>query len=247
MKIEKLNDQQIRCTLTREDLAVRHIKLSELAYGSEKTRELFQDMMDQAATDFGFDVEDIPLMVEAIPMSSEQIVLIITKVEAPDELDTRFSEFSHFREEIEPEEESEDDSQAELDLPQDLLDLLNQIRTELTESGESPAHTAERPAQEEEVCLYVFDDIDDAIPAAAAISETFTGDSTLYRDAGEGEYLLFIHQGIHSPMEFNRICHTMSSYLARRRCTSATEAYLREHGRVILPERAVETLVELSV
>ena len=39
MKIEKINDKQIRCTLTKEDLANREIKLSELAYGSEKTRE----------------------------------------------------------------------------------------------------------------------------------------------------------------------------------------------------------------
>ena len=34
MRIEKLNDNQIRCTLTRDDLANRQIKLSELAYGT---------------------------------------------------------------------------------------------------------------------------------------------------------------------------------------------------------------------
>ena len=42
MKIEKINEHQIRCTLTREDLAMRHIKLSELAYGSEKAKMLFR-------------------------------------------------------------------------------------------------------------------------------------------------------------------------------------------------------------
>ena len=34
VKIEKINDNQIRCTLTKDDLANRHIKLSELAYGT---------------------------------------------------------------------------------------------------------------------------------------------------------------------------------------------------------------------
>mgnify|MGYP002231302089 CR=1 FL=1 len=81
MKIEKINDNQIRCTLSKEDLADRNIKLSELAYGTGKTRELFQDMMQQANDDFGFEVNDIPLMVEAIPVSPETIVLVITKVE----------------------------------------------------------------------------------------------------------------------------------------------------------------------
>ena len=49
MKIEKINDNQIRCTLTRQDLADREIKLSELAYGTEKAKLLFRDMMQQAA------------------------------------------------------------------------------------------------------------------------------------------------------------------------------------------------------
>ena len=63
MKIEKVNENQIRCTLTREDLADRQLKLSELAYGSEKAKELFRDMIQQADYEFGFEVNDIPLMV----------------------------------------------------------------------------------------------------------------------------------------------------------------------------------------
>lgn len=51
-------------------------------------------MVEQANYEFGFETNDIPLMVEAIPLPSESIVLIITKVEYPDELDTRFSKFS---------------------------------------------------------------------------------------------------------------------------------------------------------
>ena len=69
MKIERINDNQIRCTLTKKDLADRQIKLSELAYGTEKAKALFRDMMQQASFECGFDAEDIPLMIEAIPIS----------------------------------------------------------------------------------------------------------------------------------------------------------------------------------
>ena len=86
MRIEKVNDNQIRCTLTSEDLANRKLKLSELAYGSDKAKTLFRDMMQQASFEFGFEAEDIPLMIEAIPVSAECIVLIITKVDDPEEL-----------------------------------------------------------------------------------------------------------------------------------------------------------------
>lgn len=94
MKIERVNENQIRCTLNKDDLASRQLKISELAYGSDKAKELFRDMMQQASYEVGFDAEDIPLMIEAIPVSADCIVLIVTKVENPEELDTRFSKFS---------------------------------------------------------------------------------------------------------------------------------------------------------
>lgn len=94
MKIERLNENQIRCTLNKSDLASRQLKINELAYGSDKAKELFRDMMQQASYELGFEAEDTLLMIEAIPVSSECIVLIVTKVDNPEELDTRFSRFS---------------------------------------------------------------------------------------------------------------------------------------------------------
>lgn len=40
-------------------------------------------MMQQAQIQFGFEADNIPLMIEAIPVSTESIILIITKVEDP--------------------------------------------------------------------------------------------------------------------------------------------------------------------
>ena len=94
MKIERINENQIRCTLSSFDLSVRDLNLGELAYGSEKAKKLFREMIQKASNEVGFEAEDIPLMVEAIPLSNESIMLIITKIEDPEELDTRFSKFS---------------------------------------------------------------------------------------------------------------------------------------------------------
>ncbi len=121
MKIEKLNDNQIRCTLTSADLANRKIKLSELAYGTEKARNLFQDMMVEANEQFGFNYDNAPLMVEAIPVAPDSIVLIITKVDDPQELDTRFSKFAP--------SSDEGDSQAPVQYSgaDDIIDLFQKI------------------------------------------------------------------------------------------------------------------------
>jgi adapter protein MecA 1/2 len=98
MKLERLNENQIRCTLSKTDLEQRQLRLSELAYGSVKARELFQDMIKQASEELGFEAENIPLMIEAIPISGDCLILVVTKVEDPEELDSRFSHLSKLSE-----------------------------------------------------------------------------------------------------------------------------------------------------
>ena len=131
MKIEKVNENQIRCTLTREDLASRELKISELAYGTEKAKSLFRDMMQQANFEFGFEAEDIPLMIEAIPLNADCIVLIITKVEDPEELDTRFSRFA-------PSVTDDSDEDSDANTADEVLDLFRRIQNEEA-AAETPA------------------------------------------------------------------------------------------------------------
>ena len=110
MKIERLSENQIRCTLNKADLNEKNLKLSELAYGSQKARDLFRDMIQQASAELGFEIDDTPLMVEAIPVSPDCLILIVTKVEDPEELDTRFSRFTKVNEyDVDDEDDDYDD------------------------------------------------------------------------------------------------------------------------------------------
>ena len=61
MRIEKINDNQIRCTLNKKDLSDRELRISELAYGTDKAKALFRDMVQQASYEFGFEAENIPV------------------------------------------------------------------------------------------------------------------------------------------------------------------------------------------
>ena len=59
LKIEKISENQIKVFLDKADLKERNIKLTELAYGSEKTQALFREMMEQAVETCGFDIEKV--------------------------------------------------------------------------------------------------------------------------------------------------------------------------------------------
>ncbi|MBE5925271.1 MAG: adaptor protein MecA [Lachnospiraceae bacterium] len=136
MKLERLSENQIRCTLNKADLADRELMLNELAYGTDKAKELFREMMEQASEELGFEANDIPLMIEAIPVSPDCLILIITKVEDPEELDTRFSRFSKYTDieiddsDDDESEESDNDSGDDISLLEStgsLLDTLSNI------------------------------------------------------------------------------------------------------------------------
>ena len=100
MKIEKINENQIRAILSSEDLHARNLNIKELAYGSPGARKLFTDLMKKAREEVGFDTENLPLMIEAIPLPDDCLVMVVTKVAEPEELDTRFSRFSSSPEEV---------------------------------------------------------------------------------------------------------------------------------------------------
>lgn len=243
MKIEKVSENQIRCTLTKEDLASRELKISELAYGTEKAKNLFRDMMQQANFEFGFEAEDIPLMIEAIPMNAECIVLIITKVEDPDELDTRFSRFApSVHEELE--EEEEEDAAAE-----EVLDLFRRLQGNedvLTPAASAPKLSTEKLSAETDGKLLMrmlkFGSLHPLMTAAAAIAGDITGTSTLYKDTRENCYLLLMTHPQEDPVCFNKCCNVLSEYGSFLKVMPSTPSYLEEHCETVIPENALQQL-----
>ncbi|MDD3404366.1 MAG: adaptor protein MecA [Hespellia sp.] len=239
MKIEKLNDNQIRCTLTRADLAERQLKLSELAYGTEKAKSLFRDMMQQASFDFGFEAEDIPLMIEAIPASADSLVLIITKVEDPEELDTRFSKFT-------PNGEFDTNtniSQLEkLDGAEEFLDLLDKVKGAASDVSTVREKENKAPFQ---VRLFSFEDIDSVILVSHLLAPQYSGSNTLYKNNSTGIYVLALTQSDLTTLEFNKICNMLSEYGASEKASPAILAYLEEHCETTISANAIQKLSQI--
>ncbi len=85
MEIKKINENQIRCMLTKEDLSERDLNVSELAYDSDKARDLFSELLVTASNDLDFDTDGIPIVIEAVPMSHGSLMLLVTKSIRPTE------------------------------------------------------------------------------------------------------------------------------------------------------------------
>lgn len=237
MKIEKLNDNQIRCTLTRADLADRQLKISELVTGSEKAKSLFQDMMQQAASEFGFEAEDMPLMIEAVPTAPDCIVLIITKVDDPEELDSKLSKFG-------PGLDLENRKRNVLDKlegAEEILDLFQKVKDAVA-APPTPAENKPEDSTIPHVRLFSFASLDSVIHTCRLLKTMYQGNSTLYKDSEDGAYILALSQSEHTTNEFHKICNMLSEYCSAEKTTGAVLAFLEEHCTVIVTADAVQQL-----
>ncbi|MSS62902.1 adaptor protein MecA [Velocimicrobium porci] len=270
MKIEKISDNQIRCTLSKKDLVDRELRISELAYGTEKAKALFRDMIQQASYQFGFEADDIPLMIEAIPVSSECLILVITKVEDPDELDTRFSKFSPEQDDNEFTIEDDDDDTAYADEVLNCFDQLNELidgvvddstKTEDNDNEqidfiplpEAISGKKTKKTKNEETLkpvsvqtnltkVFSFHNLEEVIVLAEHIAHTYDGVNSLYKDPIRKAYYLVIDKSEHTPEEFNKVCNIISEYGKAERTTYATPAYYEEHFECIVKNKAIQIL-----
>ncbi len=252
MKIEKVNDHQIRCTLTKADLADRELKISELAYGTEKAKNLFRDMMQQASAKFGFEADDIPLMIEAIPLNADCIVLIITKVEDPEELDTRFSKFApSIHEDADFTEEPLIDDLSHTG--EEVLDLFKRIKEHAASIAGSAADTPEETAVENHsendkessqnsLRIFSFTSLHELFRPASFVTAFYNGENFLYKEPETGHYLLVVSHAGDKKESFNRACNILSEYGSIRKGVAGNDTFFAEHYELISGPDALQKL-----
>lgn len=255
MKIEKISDNQIKCTLNKSDLASREIKISELAYGTNKAKDLFRDMMKQASYEFGFEADDIPLMIEAIPVSADCIVLIITKVEDPEELDTRFSKFAPVEVDEDGDYDEEDEFQdtvpfagqtleAVTDMLKQFSDALKLPLPESTpDSKSSETASARKEVTASSVYCYSFSNLEELITACHYIKEPFEGTSKVFKTFKDN--FLLVIESKQDPKTLLKICNVFSEYGQSIAITYPTINFFGEHYEVLIEQNAIEVLGKL--
>lgn len=269
MRIEKVNDNQIKCTLTREDFEERNLKISELAYGTEKAKKLFKEVMQQAQYEYGFEADNIPLMIEAIPMSTGCVVFIITKVEDPEELDTRFSRFAPSVHDSDDDEDDENISDVMVDAiagqkqdnpyngedPINVNDLLKKIFKAASKGAEAindnnarkNRNSSDESKNQSDSAIsslkvYSFIDMDSLVKACKMMNAGYAGESSLFKNVETGKLYLVLVSGDFGNPEAVGMCNMLKEYGDLEPSSSVLIAYIEEHYDHIIEDKAVQKL-----
>lgn len=243
MTIERLSDTQIRCTLNQQDLQERELQLSELFYGSEKAKALFRDLVQMASYECGFETEDLPLMIEAIPVDADCLVLVVTKVEDSDELDSRFSNFTPFAEKEQGSEKVPLPALADeiLNYFAQFKDLLNKK----TEENAKPTEVLKESPTELLTKVYTFDSLQAVSRFAAVIAPRYHGAAKLLKSPTNDRYYLLLSIAGHTAEDFNKLCNIASEYGHSAPAGTASLLYYKEHFTPVGDETILDTLSKL--
>ena len=234
MKIERIDDNSIKCTLSSTDLSARDLNLRDMTYGSQAAKRLFNEMMQKAKEEVGFSIENTPLMIEAIPLQGGAVQLIISKVDDPEELDTRFSKFSA---------SGSGQSGWISELATQLLEGAQGLMKQLKENEEDSSVTEEKKeGKEEGIRLYHFRTLDRVIDAAKAVSSFTLGENSLYKAEDKQGYFLSLHSKGDDLDSLNRAANLLLEYGERVNGDSTSEAFYQEHMEALIPSQALQKL-----
>ena len=234
MKIEKIDDNSIKCTLSSLDLSSRNLNLRDMTYGSQAAKRLFNEMMQKAKEEVGFSIENTPLMIEAVPLQGGAVQLIISKVDDPEELDTRFSKFSAA---------GSGQNGWISELATQILEGAQGLMKQLKETEEEPGVAEEKKESGDEgIRLYRFRTLDRVIDAAKAVSYCDLGANSLYKAEDKKGYYVSLHSKGEDIDSLNRAANLLLEYGERVNGGSATEAYYKEHMEQLIQENALQKL-----
>ena len=212
MKVEKISETQVKFVLNQSDLLNRDIRLSELAYGSEKTQQLFREMMEQAMAECNFNADNTPLMIEAVPLSTDSIMIIVTKVA-----------------------ETRDDEKH-----MNLLKHMRDVKRQHIQQHAQPTVRLDRAA-DSQLTIYSFDSLDEAASASARLFGNYTGKNALYKSDGRF-YLIIHNDNPDDRLSTASIEMILNEYGQKHVSTPLSVVYLEEHGEPIIQEGAVDIL-----
>ena len=213
MKIEKISETQMKFVLMTDDLAERDIKINELSYGSDKTQQLFREIMHLVQDESEFVAEEnTPLMFEAIRVGVDSLVVMVTKM----------NESAVHGMEGEPR-----------------LNLIPAARQEcrFKKGGliKQPEHK-----NEDSFAIFSFDDIDIMAAGASRLPAHFSGISQAHKL--DGKYFLMLKNETEDNQTTGELETILFEYGQKHISNAMSRQYLIERGEMVISEDAVEKL-----
>ena len=225
MRIEKLNEYQIKFLLSNQDLKDRNITFSDLLQRSDKLQNLVREIMKKASETIDFHMNDTPVMVEALP-HKDGIALIVSKTPEKNEDSARRRLTSLYNEFVEHRLFDRNTEES----------IYNAIKQKAEDEN------IQGTEQSIPCVIFSFADLSSVITACSISAPDYTDESSLYKM--DDKYFLVLrcaYKNLHPSVrncftEYGESCPVQNGRLGM----------LTEYGKVLVETGAVQAMAECN-
>jgi len=234
MKFIRLNKGTVRCILTEEDMEEYGIGIDDFIEQSDQASDFIHELLERAGAEVGDISKSGMVTLGIMQMPGGKVSITITDAGMEDivegglaeRLETLFKKMSK-------------------------VDQLRQVISEMGAARENAEEEEKTPEKlitdsiagldgEKITTVLHFDALDDITEYAKSISYGRPVKSDLYKvDDG---YVLVVHKASMSTVSYAKICFMAIDFGAKIKNLPAIEAYLMEHGNLLVARKAIQVM-----
>lgn len=237
MKAERLSDDKIRFLLGADDLNERQLNLEDLNYGSPKAKELFHEMIQEAANRFGIVFDGHPVMIEAVPMAQDCLMITMTEVsdiEHPEALIC--GGLADLKDEPRTNKKKENESVHSRN------DANEELKKRLYFPDANDLKKGKEKKTNTENFIFSFGSLNVLCDAVRLVPVDLKLQNALYHSATSGEYYLHVKASIPSTAQTRYTMSILSEYADDLINIPYGDGLLTEHCRLVIKARALQKM-----
>ena len=226
MRFKRISTDTVRCIVSQDELMENGLNMDDFMSNSGRTEEFLRKMLTQAEQEVGFRVQGGPLTIQVAALPENNLALTFSEKQTG----------SNFMELLEG-------------LRSAMSNLSDAVNEKAKDKQEGTQGTDQQADGERNSYLLEFHGMEDlrafCLNVAEEAEEELGMDSALYYLEEDGIYGLILQKG---KMEKKQLCLVVSASMEFLEAASANEmqiAYIQEHGKCMLDNRAITQLQKL--
>lgn len=226
MRFKRISTDTVRCIVSQDELIENGLNMDDFMSNSGRTEEFLRKMLTQAEQEVGFRVQGGPLTIQVAALPENNLALTFSEKQTG----------SNFMELLEG-------------LRSAMSNLSDAVNEKAKDKQEGTQGTDQQADGERDSYLLEFHGMEDlrafCLNVAEEAEEELGMDSALYYLEEDGLYGLILQKG---KMEKKQLCRVVSASMEFLEAASANEmqiAYIQEHGKCMLDNRAITQLQKL--
>ncbi len=232
MKFTRLNDNEIRCVLSEDELGDYGIDLDDIITKNARTGKFFAELLSEAVRTLGIENVDVIRMASAqiTVLKDNTISIVFNKSRKKLSSEARREILEMMEEQLQLGGNDSPEAMAELDLLKESLDKEEEEEKESSGALEIKSFVSK------------FDNLEDAVIYSRSCRSAGRAESRLYVTEKRDAYYLLVIKGHLTEQTFRRICVVAMEFGELVRLDAAGKAYLEERYETLIAENAIEKL-----